>query len=265
MSINKRPSWQLPPGVSPGTWDYVQSDHIAEDYDEFFAASPLFNMDESIVRGVVQEKDWVIDLGSGTGRSILPLARRGFPCVALDLSLPMLRVTAEKARQEGLNVHCIAANMVELDAIADCSFRYALCLFSTLGMIRGRENREAAISHIFRILKPGGALVLHVHNFWHSLTDAAGRMRIMKHLLTLPFRRADERGDRYYPYRGLPNMFLHTFSRRELVRLVRGAGFRIERFIPLQTGGGGELSRPWLFGGIRANGWVVIARRGETS
>ena len=223
MSTGKRANWQLPPGVSPGTWDYVQSDHIAEEYDEFFAASPLFNIDESIVRGVVQENDWVIDLGAGTGRSILPLARRGFPCVALDLSLPMLRVIEEKSRQEGLNVECIQANMVELDAIADCSFQYAICLFSTLGMIRGRENRAAAMSHIRRILKPGGKFVLHVHNFWHSLTDAAGRVRVLKHLLTLPFRRADERGDRYYPYRGLPNMFLHTFSRRELKRLIRDA------------------------------------------
>ena len=33
-----RPTWQLPPGVSRGTWDYVHRDSIATEYDTFMQA-----------------------------------------------------------------------------------------------------------------------------------------------------------------------------------------------------------------------------------
>ena len=54
----------------------------------------------------------------------------------------MLRIVAEKARLENLDIQGVQANLVELDCIADQSADYVICLFSTLGMIRGREYRQ---------------------------------------------------------------------------------------------------------------------------
>ena len=47
------------------------------------------------------------------------------------------------------------ANLVELDGVRDKSLDGAICLFSTLGMIRGRKNRRRVLDHAQRILRPG--------------------------------------------------------------------------------------------------------------
>jgi len=202
----------------------------------------------------------VADLGCGTGRALLPLVRRGHRGLAVDLSPHMLRIVDEKAAEEGLPVRCVLANLVELDCLRDDSLDYAICLFSTLGMIRGRNNRRCVLGHVRRILKPGGLFCLHVHNTWSSLFNPAGRAWLARHLLALPFRRKLELGDKFYPYRAIPNMFLHTFTRGELVRELRRAGFRIRELIPLAVHRQRPLRWAWLFGRLRANGWIAVCR-----
>ena len=41
MKFDDRPTWQLPPGVSRGTWDYVSTPSIATEYDAFHGDHPL--------------------------------------------------------------------------------------------------------------------------------------------------------------------------------------------------------------------------------
>lgn len=44
----------------------------------------------------------LLDLGCGAGRNAVPLAREGWDVLGTDLSWPMLRAAAERARAEGL-------------------------------------------------------------------------------------------------------------------------------------------------------------------
>jgi SAM-dependent methyltransferase len=169
----------------------------------------------------------------------------------------MLRVVQEKADEEGLAIECVRANLVELDTIADQSVDYAMCLFSTLGMIRGRENRRAFLRHAQRILKPGGRFVLHVHNYWFNLRDPDGPWWVVSNLIKAGLRRDVEIGDRWYPYRGLPSMFLHVFRWRELRADLHDASFRIIERIALDAPRRAPLRRPWLFAPLRTNGWIV--------
>ncbi len=255
-----RPQRQLPEGVPRGVWQYTIADHIADQYDEFFAENRLFEFDEQVLARYFSRPGMVVDLGCGTGRVLVTLARRGFRGLGVDLSPAMLRIVAEKARAENLSIWGLRANLVELDCLADHSFDYAVCLFSTLGMIRGRRHRRRVLAHVRRMLKPEGLFVLHVHNFWFNLFDPAGRRWLAGHLLSLPFRRGVERGDKFFHYRGIPQMFLHTFTLGELRRELAAAGFRIKELIPLAASRQRPLSCPWLFGPFRANGWIVVCR-----
>jgi len=259
--VDRRPEWQLPPGVTAGVWEYTQTDHIAEDYDEYFALNQLFDFDERILAQYFRTEGLVADLGCGTGRALLPLARRGYHCLGIDLSLPMLQVLGRKAAQEGLCIHRLRANLVELDCLADESVEYACCLFSTLGMIHGRENRARFLRHAGRILKPGGPLVLHMHNLWYNLASAAGRRWLKDHLFHHMLRRQGEPGDKFFNYRGIPRMFVHAFTWRDLVHTLEEAGLQIETAVPLHTTRQRPLRWPWLFGRLRANGWIVVCRK----
>jgi len=255
------PQWQLPAGVTRGAWQYTQAEHIADQYDEYFACSDLFELDERVVARYLQKPGWVVDLGCGTGRAVVPLARRGFRCLAVDLSPHMLRIVGQKATAEGLNIMRLRANLVELDSLRDQIADYCLCLFSTIGMIQGRENRARALRHAWRILKPGGLLIIHVHNFWYHLLYPAGRRWILSHLAQVLFNRNLQRGDKFYDYLGIPQMYLHTYGERELLRCLRQAGFQLAELMRLDAPRQRPLRLPWLFGWLRANGWIVVCRR----
>ncbi len=241
-------------------WQYAHAPHIADDYDNFFAFNRLFELDGQVLAHYVRPAGLVVDLGCGTGRSLVPLARRGLRGLAIDLSENMLRQVQEKAVHENLSIHCVRANIVDLDWLSDHCADYVICLFSTLGMVHGAENRLRVLRHARRVLKPGGIFVLHVHNFWFSLYDPGGPWWVLTNLVQSALRRDIERGDKYFLYRGIPRMFLHVFTYRELRRALGRAGFRVREVIHLNSTRRRALRWPWLVGSLRANGWIVVGQ-----
>jgi SAM-dependent methyltransferase len=254
------PDWKLPDGVPRGVWEYAHRAHIAGDYDDEFASNTLFDFDEEVLRTHFPTPGALVDLGCGTGRALVPFARRGYTCTGVDLSPEFLRIVGEKAIRESLPIRRVQANLIELDCFADGAFDYACCLFSTLGMIRGRDRRRRAMGHFRRILRPGGTLVVHVHNLWQNLGQRLGRGWLVRHLIYEQFRGDTERGDKFFPYRGIREMYLHLFTRSEFVTELRTAGFQVEELIPLDTARRHRLPSPWLLGGLRANGWIAVCR-----
>lgn len=65
-------------------------------------------------------------------------------------------------------------------------------------------------------------------------------------------------GTLLFDYRRIPKMYVHSFTRGELVRDLRAAGFRVRRLIPLDVTRQRPLRWPWLFGRLRANGWIAV-------
>ncbi|UCG93296.1 MAG: methyltransferase domain-containing protein [candidate division WOR-3 bacterium] len=57
----------------------------------------------------------LIDLGCGEGRNAVYFAQRGFDVVALDLSLPGIEKTKRYAKETGVNVTTIHANILEYE------------------------------------------------------------------------------------------------------------------------------------------------------
>ena len=261
MSDARQPEWLLPQGVTRGAWEYAQSPQIAEEYDGYFATSTLFEFDEQLLARHFAQPGLVVDLGAGTGRSLVPLARRGFRGLAVDLSPHMLRIVGEKAALENLPIWRICANLAELDCLRDECAQYVICLFSTIGMIRGREHRRRALKHAYRIVQPGGLLVLHVHNFWYELFSWVGRRYLLSHFWQCLTHRGWERGDKFFDYRGIPRMYLHTYGERELLCAVREVGFRVDELVRLDAQRQRGLRFGWLFGSLRANGWIVVCRK----
>src|ERR671937_226082 len=129
--------WQLPPGVDRGLWHYLHDAPLARAYDADLADHPLLATDLAFCERHFDRPGRLVDLGCGTGRLLLPFARRGYWVLGVDLSEEMLKAAAAKAREANAAVHLLRANLVELHALRDETFDYAACLFGTLGMIAG--------------------------------------------------------------------------------------------------------------------------------
>lgn len=243
------PDWQLPPGVDRGLWDYLRSEEMVRGYDEQIAAAPLSRADVAFCEKQFDCPGRLLDLGCGTGRLCVHFAKRGFDCVGVDLSAEMLAKATENAAAEGVSCEWVRANLVGLAGVADASFDSAACLFSTLGMIRGGENRATALASVRRVLKPGGTLVLHAHNrYFHGLgwqTVLAQRWKSLRGSPTA--------GDVTMPqaYGGAP-LTLHHFTRGELVGLLEAAGFRVEELIGVSETGDTGVSLRSAYGFLAA-------------
>jgi 2-polyprenyl-3-methyl-5-hydroxy-6-metoxy-1,4-benzoquinol methylase len=253
--------WQLPPGVSRGLWDYLHDPAVAQGYDASLAGSALVHVDQAFVERYFPTPGKLIDLGCGTGRLLLPFARRGYTVLGVDLSEEMLRVAEAKASAAGVSVQLLRANLTELDDLLGGSFDYAACLFSTLGMVSGVEQRRRVVAHAYRLLRPGGRFVLHVHNRWFNFWNPQGRRWLIRNTLAALVGRA-QAGDCLMPvHQGIANLTLHLFTRREASRLLREAGFRIREVKPVSLRADGGLRRPWWFGWLRAYGYLLAAER----
>jgi ubiquinone/menaquinone biosynthesis C-methylase UbiE len=233
---------------------------IASRYDSELAATPLFERDLRFAQQLFRPLGSVIDLGCGTGRLVLSFARAGYPVLGVDLSAEILRVTHQKAMAAGVDLPLLRANLVELDVLRDASFDYAACLFSTLGMVTGGENRRKVLAHVHRILRPGGRFLLHAHNYWFHLATRAGRRWLVADWSRRL--RGAEAGDfEMPPHNGIRGLALHHFSRGEIVRELKTAGFQHIRVEPISLRPDCRLPLPWLFPGLRAYGFLVATVR----
>jgi SAM-dependent methyltransferase len=260
MTDSSPPPWRLPPGVDRALWSYTQSERLAVEEAAYLDGHPLLETDARLVVERFQVPAPLADLGCGTGRIALRFARLGFPVAAVDLSAPMLRVLRIASRKAGLPILPLRLDLCRLGALRDHSFTYAVLLFSTLGMIRGRIARRRALAEAARIVRPGGCLALHAHNLWQNCHDPQGRRWLASQLGRSLISRGVV-GDRWMTYRGIPELVVHQYRWRELRLDLRASGWRIAEVIPLDAARGAPIRHPRLWPTFRAGGWLVFAER----
>ncbi len=239
--------WELPPGVDRGLWDYLHAADMVAGYADQMRVSPLAAADVAFCEHAFPTPGKLIDLGCGTGRLCVHFAAKGYECIGVDLSEDMLA----KARENEPRVKWVKGNLVELSELPAASFNYAACLFSTLGMVRGNDNRAKVVANAFRLLKPGGRFVLHVHNrFFGGL----GWRRVLgQRLKTLLGSAAAGDITMSQAYGGAP-LTLHHFTRTEALRLLEATGFAVKELFAI--GDDGQPAR-----GSRVYGWLLMGER----
>ncbi len=96
----------------------------------------------------------ILDLGCGTGRVTLHLARRGADAHGVEVSLPLLRALERRAAERGLDVPAWQADVRGMEP-PDTTFALAVAPMQLLQVLGGAEARAAALKRIARTLAPG--------------------------------------------------------------------------------------------------------------
>jgi ubiquinone/menaquinone biosynthesis C-methylase UbiE len=107
----------------------------------------------------------VLEVAVGTGRNLPFYGPRVSSLTGIDLSPGMLAIARDRARELGREADLRTGNAEALD-FGEASFDMVICTLSLCSI----PDDHAAIAEMYRVLKPGGQLVLfdHVasHHWW---------------------------------------------------------------------------------------------------
>jgi cyclopropane fatty-acyl-phospholipid synthase-like methyltransferase len=135
--------------------------------DNVFTKDTLGEVDFLIAELNLPPGSAILDMGCGTGRHSVELARRGYRMTGVDLSVGMLAQAQQAAQAAGVIVE-----WVQSDARAFASaprFDAAICLCEgAFGLVGTGEDPEAhdpaILQRIYAALKPGAPFILTALN-----------------------------------------------------------------------------------------------------
>jgi SAM-dependent methyltransferase len=100
----------------------------------------------------------ILDLACGQGRHSIPLAALGYRVTGLDLSPEVLARAASSARDSGVPVCWIRADMQRLPLAA--AFDAVVNVFTSFGYLESQEADQSVVEAVARALVPGGVFLL---------------------------------------------------------------------------------------------------------
>jgi SAM-dependent methyltransferase len=133
---------------------------IAPNYDAEYAALRDPSGDAAFYAGLARETGGpVLELGCGTGRVLLPIAREGKECVGLDASPAMLDVL--RAKTPPPNLTLVEAPIIAYD-LGAARFRLIFAAFRVFQHLYTVEDQLEGLACAHRHLAPGGLLAFDV-------------------------------------------------------------------------------------------------------
>jgi D-alanine-D-alanine ligase len=130
----------------------------------------------------LEHGDRILDLCGGQGRHSLELSRRGFTrCTVVDYSQILIDNGIRSAASCQLPVRFIRGDARKLD-METAYFNHVMILGNSLGYVQDAEADDQILKESFRVLQPGGWLLLDVTdgsavrerflpNAWHEIGD----------------------------------------------------------------------------------------------
>ncbi|MCD4783233.1 MAG: class I SAM-dependent methyltransferase [Candidatus Eremiobacteraeota bacterium] len=148
-------------------------------YETFFDEHASQYMENIFTKGTKMEVDFllkkldlptgskILDVGCGTGRHSVELAKKGYKMTGIDLSAGMLEKAREAASKEGVEVEFIKADATKFRA--DSRFDAIICLCEgafTLSDLSEDpiEHDRMILKNIYNSLEPGGKFILTCTN-----------------------------------------------------------------------------------------------------
>ena len=172
----------------------------------------------------------ILDIGCGTGRHAVELARAGYAVTGIDLSSGMLREARAAAERAGVELELVQADATSFDLGRE--FDAAVCLcegsFGLLGGDDAFEHDAAILRRAFAALRPGAQFVLTLLNGMRMIRDATpekverGAFDPATLAESFEMEWQAEDGPRSLPFRE------RGYVPSEVTLLCRGAGFAVE-------------------------------------
>lgn len=214
----------------------------------------------------------VLELGCGTGRLLLPVARTGVRIVGVDRSGPMLARARQRVRRARLQRRAalVRADIRRLPFGGSTGFALVMAPYGMLQSLIRDADLSAALAEVRRVLRPGGVLGIDLvadlpawqeYQRHQSLSGWRPGRRVHVSLVesvrqdrargvTIFEQEYTERRGREQTVRRFDLSF-RTVTVPQMTRRLERAGFEVTAVL------GDYEGRPW---DTRAETWVILAR-----
>jgi ubiquinone/menaquinone biosynthesis C-methylase UbiE len=227
--------------ANPGAEEFFKSnvedyktEHYESGYRSFMSVRQARYLDEIDKLSFAVNDPRVIEAGCGPGYMASALAARHFRVSAFDTSDGMLELTRRLFAASQRPEPELKLGSIEAVPFVDASFD----LYVSAGVIEYLETDDRALAEAYRVLAPGGYLVVSITNrFSHaglfdSIVEAVKRQSAARALINRIFKALDRRPIRAREFR------VRKHAPREFRQSVAGAGFNVLRdgyfhFLPL--------------------------------
>ncbi|GHO44724.1 class I SAM-dependent methyltransferase [Ktedonospora formicarum] len=106
----------------------------------------------------------ILELASGSGRVLLPLAEDGYEVTGVDTSERMLAIARESLNDAGLSTRCTLAQQNLCELHLEQKYRMAFIALGSFAHITARAQQKQALAAIRAHLSPGGMFILDISN-----------------------------------------------------------------------------------------------------
>jgi SAM-dependent methyltransferase len=148
-------------------WERFFDAHAPVYMDNLFTKNTIGEVDFLLEVLALQPGSTILDVGCGTGRHSIELAKRGYAVTGLDLSSEMLAEAEQGAKVAGVEVNWILSNATQFSLAEKHDTAICLCEGS-LGLLGQADDPIdqplAILRNISRSLKPKAPILLTVLN-----------------------------------------------------------------------------------------------------
>ncbi len=153
-------------------WEKFFDGHAPKYMREPFTKNTINEVDFVLEELKLKPSSRILDVGCGTGRHSVELARRGFRVMGIDISSGMLAEAKKAAQEAGVNVTWIHADATKFKS--DTKFDAAICLCEgAFGLLNTDgnpiEHDLSILANINRALKVGSKLILTAPNGFQKI------------------------------------------------------------------------------------------------
>lgn len=123
----------------------------------------LWKSEDLLISKYFKKGSSVLDIGCGTGRTTLQLAKKGYKVTGIDITPAMIEAAKKIASSKKMKIEYRVGDATKLD-FQDESFDNALFSFNGMMQIPGEANRNKAIREAYRVIRPGGYFIFTTHS-----------------------------------------------------------------------------------------------------
>ncbi|MEN9524154.1 MAG: hypothetical protein RL536_223 [Candidatus Parcubacteria bacterium] len=202
----------------------------AKTVDKAAGVSAFWRLSDEIITEIIKreiapyctDSSLTMDAGGGTGRWAIKLSEvlKG-KLVVFDRSKDMLAKALENINKSNISdrISMVEGDLTQINEFTDNSTDSIVSIYSPLSFIYEQDN---AAKELFRILKPGGRILIMSHGYYNALASKINNYRAGTEELQ---KLTDEQMVKWAPH--VPELVTH--SKESIEKLFSDAGFHIHK------------------------------------